>query len=58
MVCQNIEAMKILLTIMKSKNFTTISFEATGINIATKCDKDQNKYFIMFVIQTQFRPLP
>ena len=47
MVCQKSEAMKILLTIMKSNNSITISLEATGSNVVTKCDKDQNKYFIM-----------
>ena len=48
MVCQKSEAMKILLTIMKSNNFKTIRFEATGSNVVAKCNKDQNKYCIMF----------
>ena len=58
MVCQKSEAMKILLAMMKSDSFLTISFDATG-GVVRKFKKDQKQiYYHVGVIQTEFGPLP
>ena len=57
MVCQKSEALNILIAIIKTDNYLTISFDARG-NTVNKLNKTQSKIFYhVGVIQTGFGPL-